>query len=148
MDKNVDVAIIGAGTAGLSAVREVQKVTKNFVIINGGEYGTTCARVGCMPSKVLIQVANDFHRRQVFAKLGIHGGDNLTLNIPEALRHVRSLRDRFVGGVLKTVEGLGDHNMEGYAQFVKPNVLQVGGFTFQANKVILTTGSRPIIPQP
>jgi len=36
MDKNVDVAIIGAGTAGLSAVREVQKVTKNFVIINGG----------------------------------------------------------------------------------------------------------------
>ncbi|MCH6545175.1 MAG: dihydrolipoyl dehydrogenase [Deltaproteobacteria bacterium] len=147
MDKKVDVAIIGAGTAGLSAVREVQKVTQNFVIINGGEYGTTCARVGCMPSKVLIQVANDFHRRQVFAKLGIHGGDNLTLNIPEALRHVRSLRDRFVGGVLKTVEGLGDHNMEGYAQFVKPNVLQVGGVTVQANKVILATGSRPSIPQ-
>jgi len=63
MEKKVDVAIVGAGTAGLSALREVRKVTEDFVIINGGAYGTTCARVGCMPSKVLIQVANDFHRR-------------------------------------------------------------------------------------
>ncbi len=147
MDKKVDVAIIGAGTAGLSAVREVQKATQNFVIINGGKYGTTCARVGCMPSKVLIQVANDFHRRHVFSKLGIHGANNLTLSVPEVLRHVRSLRDRFVGGVLKTVDGLGDHNIEGYTQFVEPNVLQVGGVTVQANKVILATGSRPIIPR-
>jgi len=37
--------------------------------------------------------------------------------------------------------------MEGYAQFVEPNVLQVGSVTIQANKVILATGSRPIIPQ-
>jgi len=147
MDKKVDVAIIGAGTAGLSAVREVQKATQNFVIINGGKYGTTCARVGCMPSKVLIQVANDFHRRHVFFKLGIHGANNLTLSVPVVLRHVRSLRDRFVGGVLKTVDGLGDHNIEGYTQFVEPNVLQVGGVTVQANKVILATGSRPIIPR-
>ncbi len=147
MEKKVDVAIIGAGTAGLSAVREVQKVTQNFVIINGGKYGTTCARVGCMPSKVLIQVANDFHRRHVFSKLGIHGGDNLTLNIPEALRHVRSLRDRFVGGVLKTVKALGEQNIEGYTQFVEPNVVQVGDVTIHATKVIIATGSQPIIPR-
>ncbi len=147
MEKKVDVAIIGAGTAGLSAVREVQKVTQNFVIINGGKYGTTCARVGCMPSKVLIQVANDFHRRHVFSKLGIHGGDNLTLNIPEALRHVRSLRDRFVGGVLKTVEALGEQNIEGYTQFVEPNVVKVDDVTIHATKVIIATGSRPIIPR-
>jgi dihydrolipoamide dehydrogenase len=58
-----------------------------------------------------------------------------------------SSRDRFVGGVLKTVEGLGDHKMEGYAQFVEPNVLRVGSVTVQADKVILATGSQPIIPQ-
>lgn len=147
MDKKVDVAIIGAGTAGLSAIREVQKVTQDFVIINGGKYGTTCARVGCMPSKVLIQVANDFHRRHVFPKLGIHGGENVTVNIPEVLRHVRSLRDRFVSGVMKTVEELGEHNIEGYAQFVEPNVLQVGNMSIQANRVIIATGSWPVIPR-
>ena len=44
MNQSCDVAIIGAGTAGLSALREVRKKTDNFVIINDGPYGTTCAR--------------------------------------------------------------------------------------------------------
>src|SRR5262245_18079544 len=47
----VDVAIIGAGTAGLTARREVTKHGASVVLIEGGPYGTTCARVGCMPSK-------------------------------------------------------------------------------------------------
>lgn len=50
--KKVDVAIIGAGTAGMGAYREATKVTDNVVLIEGGPYGTTCARVGCMPSKL------------------------------------------------------------------------------------------------
>ena len=50
------------GTAGIDSMLEVRKVTDNFVLIDGGELGTTCARVGCMPSKVMIQVADDFHR--------------------------------------------------------------------------------------
>ncbi len=57
MKREVDVAIIGAGSGGLSARREVEKKTKNYVVIDGGTLGTTCARVGCMPSKVLIKVA-------------------------------------------------------------------------------------------
>ena len=73
MNQSCDVAIIGAGTAGLSALREVRKKTDNFVIINDGPYGTTCARVGCMPSKALIESANTFHRREHFGELGIHG---------------------------------------------------------------------------
>ncbi len=147
MDKKVDVAIIGAGTAGLSAVREVRKVTQNFLLIEGGAYGTTCARVGCMPSKVLIQAANDYHRRHVFLKTGIHGGESLSLSIPEVLKHVRSLRDRFVGGVLQTMEALGNHSMKGFARFVEPNVLQVDNVTVKAESVILAMGSRPLIPE-
>ena len=55
--ETVDVAIIGAGSAGLAALRQVRKRTESFVIINDGAYGTTCARVGCMPSKALIEAA-------------------------------------------------------------------------------------------
>lgn len=148
MDKKVEVAIIGAGTAGLSAVREVRRITQSYVIINGGHYGTTCARVGCMPSKVLIQVANDFHRRHIFPALGISGGESLTADIPAVLRHIRSLRDRFVSGVMKDVQELGDHNIQGYAEFVEPNVLKVDSTIFQAERIILATGSRPLIPTP
>jgi dihydrolipoamide dehydrogenase len=47
MTTELDVIVIGAGSAGLAAVRQVKKSTDNFVLINDGPYGTTCARVGC-----------------------------------------------------------------------------------------------------
>ena len=50
----VDVAVIGAGTAGLVAYRAAKAQGARTVMIEGGPYGTTCARVGCMPSKLLI----------------------------------------------------------------------------------------------
>lgn len=145
---DVDVAIIGAGTAGLSACREVAKKTKRFVIIHDGPHGTTCARVGCMPSKVFIQIANDFHRRKVLQSEGISGGETLKVSLPEAMKHVRKLRDRFVGGVLKTIDELGDHLITGRAQFVEPGVLEVGGKNeIRAKKIILATGSQAILPK-
>lgn len=70
-ERKVDVAIIGAGSAGLYALSEVRKSGQRFVLINGGALGTTCARVGCMPSKVLIQVADDYHRRWIFKHYGM-----------------------------------------------------------------------------
>ena len=95
--KKYDVAIIGAGTAGLTARKEVAKVTDNYIVIDDGPLGTTCARVGCMPSKVLIQAANDFHRRHSLETEGIYG--ELKIDRAKTMEHVRSLRDRFVRGV-------------------------------------------------
>ncbi len=57
IERNVDVAIIGAGSAGLAAYRAARRWTDRVLLIEGGEYGTTCARVGCMPSKLLIAAA-------------------------------------------------------------------------------------------
>ena len=58
---NVDVAVIGAGTAGLAAYRAAKAAGQRAVLIEGGPYGTTCARVGCMPSKLLIAAAEAAH---------------------------------------------------------------------------------------
>src|SRR5581483_6806537 len=139
-------AIIGAGTAGLSAYSEVSKTTKNFVLINGGPSGTTCARVGCMPSKVLIQVANDFHRRHVLAREGIVGGENLRIEHSKVLEYVRSLRDHFVRGIRESLEKLGDHYIQGYARFRDPTILEVEGQSIRAKQIIIATGSNPIVP--
>ncbi len=54
----VDVAVIGAGSAGMVAFRKARENTDNIVLIEGGHFGTTCARVGCMPSKLLISAAD------------------------------------------------------------------------------------------
>ena len=59
-ERQVDVAIIGSGSAGLYAMSRVRPSGKSVVLINGGELGTTCARVGCMPSKAVIQVAEEY----------------------------------------------------------------------------------------
>ena len=73
MKRRVDVAIVGAGTAGLSALAVVRQSTENFVLINDGAYGTTCARVGCMPSKALIEAANALHAGRYFEPLTLSG---------------------------------------------------------------------------
>jgi dihydrolipoamide dehydrogenase len=148
MDKQVDVAIIGAGSAGLYALSQVRQATDNYVLIDGGELGTTCARVGCMPSKAAIQVGEDFHRRGLFGRMGIEGGEALTLNAPEALEHVRDLRDVFVDKVLSnSTDKMGEEFIEGYARFLSPTELQVGEDRIHAKAVVIATGSRPVVPK-
>lgn len=147
MARRVDVAIIGAGTAGLAAMAQVRKAKRSFVLIDGGELGTTCARVGCMPSKAAIQIADDFHRRSHFPRIGIEGNDALKINGAAALERVRELRDIFVDRVLAgTTDELGDEFIEGHAEFIEPEVLRVDDQIIRARRIVVATGSRPILP--
>lgn len=147
MAKKVEVAIIGSGTAGLNAMGQVRRAGKRFVLINGGEVGTTCARVGCMPSKALIQIGEDFHRRNVLERHAISGGDELSMDIGEAMEHTRDMRDTFVERVLGgSTDNLGDEFIRDYAKFVAPNRLAVGDEEIEAEAIVIATGSTPIVP--
>jgi dihydrolipoamide dehydrogenase len=141
-----DVAIIGAGSAGLAALRETRRHTDNIVIVNDGPYGTTCARVGCMPSKALIESANALHRRKTFKALGIHGGDELRIDIPEVLQRVRRLRDAFTRDIVAITDELGERSIAGRAKFLDPQTLEVNGLRIRAKQIVIATGSRPIVP--
>lgn len=144
----VEVAIIGSGTAGLNALSQVKPSGKSFVLINGGEAGTTCARVGCMPSKAIIQIAEDLHRRGVYDRMGIEDYETMQLNVSEGMEYVRDLRDNFVDRVLSySTDKMGDEFIETYARFVEPNLLELdNGQRIRADKIIIATGSTPIIP--
>lgn len=147
MPREVEVAIIGAGSAGLFALSQVRRQTSNYVLINGGELGTTCARVGCMPSKVMIQVADDFHRRKIFEREGIGGGNTLEVDIPKAMEHVQDLRDVFVDQTLGVTDEMDEaHLIDGYAKFISTDTLEVNGQQIKAKSIIIATGSTPIIP--
>jgi dihydrolipoamide dehydrogenase len=144
----LDVIIVGAGTAGLAALREVSKRTDNFLLVNHGPYGTTCARVGCMPSKAMIEAANAFHRREKFAEFGISGAERLAIDIPAVMRRVRKLRDGFVNGTLETTDDLGERSIQGLARLVAPSTVEVEGQRHEARAIVLATGSRPFVPAP
>jgi dihydrolipoamide dehydrogenase len=146
-DRTVDVVIVGAGTAGLAALREVRKRTENFLLVNDGPYGTTCARVGCMPSKALIAAANAFHIRTRLDEFGIRGGARLSADIPAVLNRVRRLRDHFVAGVLEATEDLGARRLDGRARLDGPSRVIVDGCVIEAGRIILAPGSSPIVPK-
>jgi dihydrolipoamide dehydrogenase len=141
-----DVVIVGAGTAGLAALREVKKRTGNFILINDGAWGTVCARVGCMPSKTLIEAANAFHRRGAFEEFGIRGAESLAVDIPAVLQRVRRLRDDFVASTLKTTDALGERAISGRARLLGVGRLAVNDREFRTRNIIIATGSHPVVP--
>jgi dihydrolipoamide dehydrogenase len=149
-ERRIEVAIIGSGSAGLYALGQVRPSGKSFVLVNGGELGTTCARVGCMPSKAVIQVAGDFYRRHVFNRYGIEGHEDMSLTIPEAMEYVQDLRDIFVERVLaNSTDKLPEGNfINGYARFVEQDLLEIDtGERIRADSIIIATGSRPLVPR-
>jgi dihydrolipoamide dehydrogenase len=148
MSQKLDVIIVGAGTAGLSALKLIKKQTQNFLLINDGPYGTTCARVGCMPSKALIESAYAFESRKKLERFGVRGSESLKINIPAVLKRVRSLRDNFVKSTLQATEQLSSkQSLQGKAKIVSPKSLEVNGQLFEFKSLIIATGSKPIVPR-
>ena len=146
MSQPLDVIILGAGSAGLAALREVRKRTDHWRIVNDGPWGTTCARVGCMPSKMLIEAANAYHARRALHTFGIEGADALRVDLPAVLRRVRALRDDFVAGTLAATDA-GERAISGHARLLDAQRVEVNGQVHTARRIIIATGSRPIVPE-
>ena len=144
----VDVAVIGGGTAGLGAYRAAKAHTSSVVMIEGGPYGTTCARVGCMPSKLLIAAAESVHHIQKAPGFGVHPQGELIINGREVMDRVKRERDRFVGFVLEGVDEIpAEDKIAGYAKFKDDHTLIVDDHTeITADRIVIATGSRPAYP--
>ena len=147
-NRKVDVAIIGAGSAGMRAYREVSRLTDSVVLIEGNNYGTTCASVGCMPSKLLIAAAEAAHAGTHAEPFGVTY-QGLQIDGKAVMQRIKAERDRFVGFVVDDVEHWpADHRIKGNARFVSDHRLQIdNGTEIEAKRIIIATGSRPnVIP--
>ncbi|HEX3061707.1 MAG TPA: dihydrolipoyl dehydrogenase, partial [Usitatibacter sp.] len=144
--RKVDVAVIGAGTAGLAAYRAAKAAGASVLLIERGPHGTTCARVGCMPSKLLIAAAEAAHGIERAGQFGVHAGSP-RIDGREVMSRVRRERDRFVGFVLEGVDALpASDRLTGHAKFVDRTTLDVDGVRVSARAIVIATGSRPAIP--
>ena len=145
--RNVDVAVIGAGSAGLAAFRSAKAWTDSVVLIEGGPYGTTCARVGCMPSKLLIAAAEAAHAVNEAPRFGVRAPAP-EIDGVAVMDRVRSERDRFVGFVVEGTESIpAEQRIRGYARFLDDHRLQVDDHTIvTAKRIVIATGSSAAYP--
>ncbi|MDD2609856.1 MAG: dihydrolipoyl dehydrogenase [Giesbergeria sp.] len=146
-----EIAILGAGSAGLYALREVRRAGRSFVIIDPSPLGTTCARVGCMPSKVALHAGAEWATRKTLTHLGVQGVENLSINLSAIWARLREQRDFFSSSAIaKLRTAAGEHLLEGSARFIEPTLLEVSTSTgvqrIRAKAVVIATGSRPVEP--
>ncbi|MFC0339005.1 dihydrolipoamide dehydrogenase [Kushneria avicenniae] len=148
-EKHVEVAVIGAGSAGLGAYNAARAHTDSVVMIEGGPYGTTCARVGCMPSKLLIAAADAAHAAHDAKAFGVHIDGNIRISGRDVMARVLHERDYFVDGVLESVERIeAEHRLRGHARFESATTLIIDDHTrIHAERIVIATGSSPDYPE-
>jgi len=151
-ERRVEVAVIGAGTAGMTAFRAARAATESVLLIEGERYGTTCARAGCMPSKLLIAAAEAAHMVEKAPAFGVETAPP-RINGRAVMDRVRRERDRFVGFVVETVEDWpAEQRLMGRARFVDDHTLEVEGADGSqhrviAERIVIATGSTTVWPR-
>jgi dihydrolipoamide dehydrogenase len=142
-----DVAVIGAGTAGLAAERRARQEGAKTLLIDDRFAGTTCATVGCMPSKLLIAAGEAAEAVRRAAVFGI-GTAAPVVDGVAVLHRVRAERDHFAAATRESFDALPPGTMRrGRARFTGPSTLALDdGDGVVAKAVVIATGSQPSVP--
>ena len=124
-----DLIVVGGGAAGLAAVRTGLWVGADVALVTDGPIGGDCTFTGCIPSKTLIAAAA--------AGLGFD----------EAMARVRSTVDQVAATESAEVwHRQGVTVLEGRARLVTHDTVAVNGQRVTAPRIVVATGSRPLIP--
>lgn len=149
----VDVAIIGAGTAGMNAYSTLRKAGVQSVLIDQGPLGTTCARVGCMPSKAVLHAGQRWDAMRSLLPAAERGRAEQALpagsTTPQQLwEEALATRDHLVEGNIRQLHELaGNALLQAQARFTGPHTLQLdNGNTVEAKAFVLATGSEAVRP--
>lgn len=141
-----DVAVIGAGTAGLAAERKARDAGASTLIVDPEFSGTTCATVGCMPSKLLIAAATAAWQTRGADAFGLR--TDLKVDGPAVMRRLRALRDDFAAATRKSIDSIPlASRLIGHARFVDARTLAVGDDRVRARAIVIATGARPNVPK-
>jgi dihydrolipoamide dehydrogenase len=131
----------------MGAYRAARVHTDSVLLIEAGAYGTTCARVGCMPSKLLIAAAEAAHQARHAEPFGVHVQD-VSVNGAAVMARVRRERDRFVGFALESVEAIAPvDRLTAKVTFQDASTLLTAqGQLIHARRIVIATGSIPVLP--
>ncbi|MBI2861059.1 MAG: mercury(II) reductase [Chloroflexi bacterium] len=145
-----DLIIIGGGSAAFAAATKASDLGKTALMINGGlPIGGTCMNVGCMPSKHLLTVGDEFFysQRPRFKALQTRSKVAFGTAMREVNQMIARVRQQNYVNVLESLEDV--TLVEGMARFTGRNRVEVGGKIYEADKVLIATGSSTkVLPIP
>jgi dihydrolipoamide dehydrogenase len=147
-DLKLDVAVVGAGTAGLYALHSALRGGARALAFDPGPLGTTCARVGCMPSKQLIAAAEAAHHALHAGAYGVKA--SVKVDGAAVMRAVRRARDGFVGGMMEEYRDLLAKKLlvKERVVFTGPHTLLAGGREYSFKAAVIAVGSETAVPPP
>ncbi|MDA9710448.1 dihydrolipoyl dehydrogenase [Candidatus Pelagibacter sp.] len=149
MSEKFQAVVIGGGPGGyVCAIRLAQLGLKTACIESRGSLGGTCLNVGCIPSKSLLNLSEEFHKVQNLSNKGIEIGE-VRLNLNKMMKS----KDKAVTVLTKGVEFLLKKNkvtyFKGHGSFKSKNEINIIGndkkeTTVSAEKIVIATGSVPV----
>ncbi len=142
-----DVVVIGAGTAGLAAERAARSNGASTLLIDPHFNGTTCANVGCMPSKLLIAASHAARDARSADMFGVRVRD-IEIDGKAVMQRVCDERDRFARLTRESIAEIPARiRLRGRAKFIAANSLELDdGRQIEARRIIIATGSAPMVP--
>ncbi len=142
MAKQYDLAIIGAGTAAMTAAMRVRAAGKEVAVIDHRPFGGTCALRGCDPKKMLISGTDAFDHAHRMHDKGVTG--NVHIDWPALMAFKRTFTDPVPEKMEQQYQGKGIDTYHGKARFTGKNTLQVGTDILEAKYILLASGAEPI----
>jgi pyruvate/2-oxoglutarate dehydrogenase complex dihydrolipoamide dehydrogenase (E3) component len=146
MPATADLAVIGAGSGGLSVASGAAQLGLDVVLFERGEMGGDCLNFGCVPSKALIAAAHAAHAMRTSGALGVTAAD-VRVDFAAVMAHVHDAiaaiaphdsQERF--------EGLGVRVIREQARFIDHRTLASRSMTLRAKRIVIATGSRAARP--
>ncbi len=143
-----DLVVLGGGSAGFAAAIKASDLGARALVIENNVIGGTCLNRGCVPTKHLIDVAKTYYTPKSNPFKGIEltqGKIDIKTIIEEKNKLLDELRKEKYWNVLEAYPSI--EYKEGKGEFVKDGVINVNGEEIRYYKAVITTGSRPSIPQ-
>lgn len=143
---DTDLLIIGAGSGGLSAAAGAVQMGARVTLLEGGKMGGDCLNYGCVPSKALIAAGKHAHAMTTGAPFGVTPV-HPEIDYARAKDHVAEVIARIAPhDSVERFEGLGVEVIQDYGRFLSPSEVQAGSRTIKARRVVIATGSSPLVP--
>lgn len=149
---NTTLLIIGGGPGGYVTAIRAGQLGIPTILVEGQWLGGTCLNVGCIPSKALIHVAEQFHQTQHHSQhsaLGINVSAP-TLDISKSIEWKDGIVDRLTTGVAALLKKNKVQVVNGWAKIIDGKTVEVGDTRIQCEHLVLATGSTsvnlPILP--